>query len=115
MAQVLQLKRGTSARWATVNPILAKGEPGFVYDTNKIKIGDGKTPWNLLPYIEGSTGIETVQTYMELPLTGSSSIIYRVIDEKTLYQYNSVLEDYEKIISSDGSIENIEIINGGNA
>lgn len=53
--KILQLKRGTAERWYTVNPILAIGEPGFVYDANKLKIGDGVTPWNELPYIEGST------------------------------------------------------------
>ena len=31
------LKRGTAARWAEVNPVLLKGEPGFVYDTNQLK------------------------------------------------------------------------------
>jgi hypothetical protein len=111
----LQLKRGTAARWATVNPILANGEPGFVYDTNKLKIGDGVTPWNELPYIEGSTGIETVTTYMELPAIGNPSIVYRVIDEKTWYQYNATVRNYEAIMSSGGSIENIEVIDGGNA
>ena len=35
-----KLKRGIAARWAEVNPVLAQGEPGFVYDTNKLKIGD---------------------------------------------------------------------------
>ena len=51
--KMLQLKRGTADRWATVNPILAIGEPGFVYDSNKLKIGDGVSAWNELPYIEG--------------------------------------------------------------
>ena len=46
-----QLKRGTAARWAELNPILQQGEPGFVYDNNQLKIGDGKTPWNELPYL----------------------------------------------------------------
>ena len=50
--KILQLKRGTAERWYTVNPILAIGEPGFVYDANKLKIGDGVTPWNELPYID---------------------------------------------------------------
>lgn len=113
--KILQIKRGTSGRWSTVNPILANGEPGFVYDTNKLKIGDGVTPWNDLPYIEGSTGIETINSYLELPLNGNPSIIYRVIDEKTLYQYNATTRSYEAITSSEGSIENIELINGGNA
>lgn len=46
-----KLKRGTASRWAELNPILQQGEPGFVYDTNQLKIGDGTTPWNELPYL----------------------------------------------------------------
>ena len=46
------LKRATSKRWSELNPILQQGEPGFAYDTNVFKIGDGTTPWNDLvpPY-----------------------------------------------------------------
>ena len=111
----LQIKRGTAARWATVNPVLANGEPGFVYDLNKLKIGDGVTPWNSLPYIEGSTSMEAVETYAEIPAIGNASIVYRVIDEKTLYQYNATTRRYEAMMSAGGDIENIELINGGNA
>ena len=46
-----QLKRGTTARWNDLNPILKQGEPGFELDTNKLKIGDGETAWNELPYL----------------------------------------------------------------
>lgn len=46
-----KLKRGIASRWAELNPILQQGEPGFVYDTNQLKIGDGITPWNELPYL----------------------------------------------------------------
>lgn len=111
----LQLKRGTSARLAMVNPILKKGEPCFVYDTNKLKIGDGATPWNELPYIEGASGIETVATFALLPVIGNGSTLYRVVDEALLYQYNTTTRAYEPLSSGGGSIENIEIINGGKA
>lgn len=47
-----KLKRGLEARWAEVNPILAQGEPGFVLDLNRLKIGDGVTAWNDLPYLD---------------------------------------------------------------
>lgn len=114
MAQIL-LKRGTAARWAEVNPVLALGEPGFVYDTNRLKIGDGVTPWNQLPYLEGTSGIETKSSFSELPTVGNPSMIYRVVDEKTLYQYNATTRSYEAITSSSGSIENINLIYGGNA
>ena len=45
MAQVVnityQLKRGSAARWSELNPILKQGEPGFAYDANILKIGNG--------------------------------------------------------------------------
>lgn len=74
--KILQLKRGTAERWYTVNPILAIGEPGFVYDDNKLKIGDGVTPWNELPYIGGSNG-EGVNL---VPVDGSLIIKDNTID-----------------------------------
>lgn len=49
---VFKLKRGTSSRWAEVNPILQQGEPGFIIDENRLKIGDGVTAWNDLPYLD---------------------------------------------------------------
>lgn len=55
MAQVIkatfQLRRGLLEAWERNNPILAKGEPGFVLDKNALKIGDGVTPWKELDYI----------------------------------------------------------------
>lgn len=110
MADNIQFKRGTAARWAEVNPILAVGEPGFVYGNNKLKIGDGVTPWNSLPYIEGATGIETYSTYDALPLIGNPSTLYRVTDNKKLYQYNTATGKYESLSSG---VDNIEIIHGG--
>lgn len=46
-----RLKRGKSATWTKLNPILASGEPGFELDTNRLKVGDGVTPWNSLSYL----------------------------------------------------------------
>lgn len=55
-----QFRRGTSAEWSTstANPILAPGEIGIETDTRQFKIGDGFTPWVLLPYsgIQGAIG-----------------------------------------------------------
>jgi len=58
MSAQIQFKRGTSADLYAVNPILARGEPGLELDTNKIKYGDGVTPWRDLPY--GNPSIEVV-------------------------------------------------------
>lgn len=49
----IQLRRNTAAQAAADNPVLAAGEPGVETDTGKIKIGDGVTAWNTLPYSTG--------------------------------------------------------------
>ena len=36
-----KLRRDTSSRWISVNPILSDGEPGFETDTGLMKIGNG--------------------------------------------------------------------------
>lgn len=61
MSQI-QLKRGSADSWTTQNPTLAEGQIGLekhspsLYDTNgyNIKIGDGSTTWNNLPYFDGN-------------------------------------------------------------
>ena len=50
MSTTIKLKRSNSANWRSKNPILAAGEPGVETDTGQIKVGDGSTPWNSLPY-----------------------------------------------------------------
>lgn len=37
--------------WTAKNPLLQKGEIGAEKDTHKIKVGDGVTYWNDLPYV----------------------------------------------------------------
>ena len=53
---LIAIRRGTSAAWTSVNPILAAGEQGYETDTRKRKTGDGATPWVALAYEAGGTG-----------------------------------------------------------
>ena len=48
----IQLRRGTSSNWSTENPVLLEGEVAIELNNNRnrIKIGDGVTAWNALPY-----------------------------------------------------------------
>ena len=114
ISTVFKLKRGTAARWAELNPVLSQGEPGFVYDTNQLKIGDGETPWNDLPFIEGQAGVANYNDSNIFPTIGDPTVIYKAAAEQCLYQFNPSTQLYEKL--SDGkTIDNIDIINGGNA
>lgn len=118
MAQVInttfRLKRGTAARWAEVNPILDQGEPGFVYDENRLKIGDGQTRWNDLPYIDGKREVINFDFLSDFPEIGDVNCIYKAEKEKSLYQFNAETSQYEKIGDELG-IDDIQIINGGTA
>lgn len=50
MAYTILFRRGTDNEWTQANPVLRLGEMGFVTDTRRLKVGDGITPWNSLPY-----------------------------------------------------------------
>jgi hypothetical protein len=54
----VKLRRDDSYQWARFNPVLYEGEPGYERDTKRLKIGDGITPWNDLPYFVPRSGEE---------------------------------------------------------
>lgn len=110
----IQFRRGTAARWAELNPVLASGQPGYEYGTNKFKIGDGKTAWNDLPYTNKSE-LCSVKTINELPAEGNPDMIYKVSEEKILYQWNTTDSKYEPLNSGNFDLSVIKIINGGDA
>jgi hypothetical protein len=97
---IVKLKRGSEARWNELNPVLAVGEPGFVTDTNKLKIGNGTSAWNELPYIAGEyipeqgRGILVVD---ELPEEGSNDLIYKVNSTQKLYIWNSLIDEFQEL------------------
>ena len=65
MADRIQIRRDTKAKWADLNPILAAGEMGFEIDNNRLKIGNGITAWSSLPYVtetDWSTIITQIDT-----------------------------------------------------
>jgi hypothetical protein len=56
MAKRFQLRRDTTANWASANPTLASGEIGIETDSAKrVKIGDGSTAWNSLASYDAAT------------------------------------------------------------
>lgn len=65
----VQQKRGTASALASVNPTPAAGEIVWESDTNKLKIGDGTTAYNSLPYLTTSGGSVTGLTAYGAKLT----------------------------------------------
>ena len=62
----IQLRRGTAAEWASVNPVLAAGEMGLETDTGDFKFGDGTSTWSALNYALG----DSVDDYIPLSEKG---------------------------------------------
>jgi hypothetical protein len=61
----IQLRRGTTSAWSAANPILYLGEFGVektVSDQVLLKIGDGETSWNSLPYITAEIDLSAYYT-----------------------------------------------------
>ena len=65
----IKLRRDTAANWASVNPVLAEGEQGLEKVTERIKIGDGVTAWNSLPYAN-VTQEDFLQSFFGYPASG---------------------------------------------
>lgn len=113
-----QLRRGLAEVWKKNNPLLAKGEPGFELDTNRLKIGDGEKNYNDLPYI-GEAEVFNADSKAEFPSIGRVNTIYKAEKEQALYQWNPDLNDdgvggYE-LVSGGSPALDIQIINGGSA
>lgn len=59
MSVKIQIRKDTAANWTSYNPILASGEQGYETDTNKMKIGNGTSDWNTLPYLVADVTVPT--------------------------------------------------------
>lgn len=113
---VFQLRRGQHDEWIEGNPILNEGEPAFETDTFRLKIGDGKTVYQALPYIGGDGSeddarVVNADTHYDFPSIGKTNTIYKADKERTLYQWDEETLTYVSL----NSFENVKIIHGGNA
>jgi hypothetical protein len=54
------LRRGLSAALVSTNQVPLDGEIYYATDTRTMKIGDGVTPYNSLPFYAGGSDIATI-------------------------------------------------------
>lgn len=87
LKSVLAYKEDTLSRWQAQNPVLHRGEVSFVRDGEDgcwLKIGDGVTPWNNLPYKlgpKGKDGVDAVSDAVNFKLLYSTEITQEAFDE----------------------------------
>ena len=113
MAEIIrttfQLRRGYEAVWEKNNPILACGEPGFVIDKNKLKIGDGATAWNDLAYF-GDGGLVEIEEITETVnnLTDNVNEIIALLGDSE--KENTLIYRIESLDAAINNSQEIEIV-----
>ena len=117
----IQIRRDLEQNWVETNPILLYGEIGFDLTNNKIKIGDGETPWNELSWVnEVSIDLsifytkEEIDTILNELNTNLSNDYYTKEQTTTEIQntINSSLLNYYNKEQVDEIVSNIEVGGG---
>lgn len=91
----IKIRHDQAENWTLKNPILQVGEYGYEEDTFLLKIGDGSTSWNNLPYLN-----KISNTYFEKgengELTFSQSfknLITEIINKQTTTDKLTIVND----------------------
>ena len=112
---IFQIKRGQSAAWASVNPVLRVGEPGFEIDTNKLKIGNGVDAYNDLPYLTDAeiARIEGLEASLSLKANIADVYTKSEIDGliSGIYSYKGTVKSFADLPTEglkSGDVYNIE-------
>ena len=95
MADKVQLRRDTAARWAQFNPVLSEGEVGYVTDNpNQYKIGDGIHAWNELP-LRGFDGTLVQETGDDDNVVMSQKSVTKELSELKIKPYIVFNSDFQ--------------------
>lgn len=79
----LRTRYDTAANWASNNPVLLSGELGIESDTLKMKVGNGSSVWNSLPYLLDGAAFQAVTT---ITVNTGSSPALGTVDNNTEYR-----------------------------
>lgn len=98
----IQLRRDTAANWSTNNPTPSAGEPCFETDTGKLKIGDGITAYNSLPY-QGGTSDTAVTTDTAQTISGQKTFANDIVINQWNDNISSVRETHIDLSNGNGN------------
>ena len=89
---MIQFRRGTTKSWKNTKIKLASGQPGYDKDKHKIKIGDGETSWDKLPYVGGLSAQEIIDSEVNAKARNKQDK-----EDKTLITYGTDLPNEQTI------------------
>ena len=104
----LRVRSDIITKWQSVNPTLAIGEFGYDITNKKLKIGNGSSTWNELPYITDNGDEITVDTdYFTIDTQGNLTIQKNFLD--TIIAGTITKENNKTIKTIDGTTNSIRI------
>lgn len=98
----IQLRRDTAANWSTNNPTPSAGEPCFETDTGKLKIGDGITAYNSLPY-QGGTSDAAVTTDTAQTISGKKTFTNDIVINQWNNNISPIRETHIDLSNNNGN------------
>lgn len=102
------VRRDSSTNWATQNPILSSGEIGLDTDIKKIKIGDGTSHWDELPFIALTTDVTNeVHIGAEAPTDPAAEVW---IDTDETDDMETIINELVSRLSIDYTVVNESLI-----
>ena len=100
MPNTVKLRRGTATQWAANNPVLASGEVGVELSASgspqALKIGNGISTWNALPYFIKAGGVPQPIAYGDAGAAGTS-VEYARSDHKHAVSGFATPSDIEEV------------------
>ena len=92
---VIQLRGGSFEAMSDANPLLARREVAVEIDTGKIKVGDGVTLWNDLPYAGG--GLDWPESDDNVYVIKNGAFVQaRLVEQPT--EWEPVIDDELEIV-----------------
>jgi hypothetical protein len=105
----IQNRRGTTAAWGAANPVLFLGEFGVELtssDDIKVKVGDGETSWDDLPYISSDVDLSAYYTSTQTnsaitaAITSAAATINTALSGKSNIDHTHTLDSLSDVASS---------------
>lgn len=102
----IKVRRGTTAAWAAVDPVLAVGELGLETDTGVVRFGDGVTPFTELPSLLFGSGAASLIGATAIPGLAGANVQDMLesaqanIDEVDLLKVDKAMLDANSVLAA---------------
>lgn len=94
MTTKIKLRRDTATNWASANPVLALGEPGYDTTNNEIRVGNGTSAWASLSPISAS-GDSTITSDWQ---DGINDNVWKIVTVGGTKEFDFETEGYKEYV-----------------